>query len=456
VAVLWCVVILEVVVISLLHAVKLELRVAKNHLDSQQARYLALAGVEKAKALLFEERRLLEESGKSESTRLLDCPEELMDVSLGRGVFRVIRAPRAGDGPGRVLHGVVAEETRLNVNTASAEELKKLPGMTEGVAAAIADWKDSDRNPSPAGAEADYYVSLSPRYLPRDGPLETIRELLMVRGVTPENLFGEDENGNGLLDPGEDDGPETYPTDDADGQLDAGWSALLTVDSSTRDISARGKSRVNIATAAEETLTTVSGISADLAKAIVAYRKDHSLKSVADLLDVTAPQPAPKEPSQPQQTAPQEGRPQQAPTPAQQPGQPSSAPVKVVSQSLLKTIADELTAESSIRAEGLVNINSAGKTVLACLPGMDEELAGAVVLHREQYGFFSSPADLLDVPGMTLEILKKVWGRTTVRSDTYRIVGEGFVPSTRSRKRIEVVARMSDYGFETVYWREDL
>jgi transcriptional accessory protein Tex/SPT6 len=127
-----------------------------------------------------------------------------------------------------------------------------------------------------------------------------------------------------------------------------------------------------------------------------------------------------------------------------------------VSQSLLKTIADELTADSSLRVEGLVDINSAERAVLACLPGINEELAGAVVLHREQNGPFSSPADLLDVPGMTLDILKKVWGRTTVRSGTYRIVGEGFVPSTRSRKRIEVVARMSDYGFETVYWREDL
>ena len=39
-------------------------------------------------------RLLMEENGKIHVTKLLDCPEELLDVPLGCGIFRVIRVIR--------------------------------------------------------------------------------------------------------------------------------------------------------------------------------------------------------------------------------------------------------------------------------------------------------------------------------------------------------------------------
>src|SRR5207248_1166667 len=53
VGLLWCVAILSIIVIGLLHSAYLDLTVVKNHGDMIQAHYLALAGVEKAKALLY-------------------------------------------------------------------------------------------------------------------------------------------------------------------------------------------------------------------------------------------------------------------------------------------------------------------------------------------------------------------------------------------------------------------
>src|SRR5206468_6148307 len=38
-----------------------------------------------------------------------------------------------------------------------------------------------------------------PPYLPRNGPFQTVRELLMVRGVSRELLFADDAKQNGLL-----------------------------------------------------------------------------------------------------------------------------------------------------------------------------------------------------------------------------------------------------------------
>ena len=53
VGLLWCVAILSVVVIGVLHSAHVDLMLVKNHGDMIQAHYLALAGVEKAKGLLY-------------------------------------------------------------------------------------------------------------------------------------------------------------------------------------------------------------------------------------------------------------------------------------------------------------------------------------------------------------------------------------------------------------------
>ena len=77
-----------------------------------------------------------------------------------------------------------------------------MPNMTPDVADAIVDWLDMDSSPRPYGAEDDYYTALSPPYHCKNGPLDSLEELLLVRGVTPELLFGNDQNRNGAHRPG--------------------------------------------------------------------------------------------------------------------------------------------------------------------------------------------------------------------------------------------------------------
>ena len=117
-------------------------------------------------------------------------------------------------------------------------------------------------------------------------------------------------------------------------------------------------------------------------------------------------------------------------------------------------IADGLTVRGPV-LEGAVNLNTADAVVLSCLPGMTEDLARAVVDHRQQYGFFSSIAGLLSVQGFTREIFKQVSPRLSVRSGTYRILSEGRIPSSGARKRVEEVVRLEDHGVKTLYFRED-
>ncbi len=103
--------------------------------------------------------------------------------------------------------------------------LMALPGMTEDVAEAILDWIDEDDEPRDFGAESEYYTTLPTPYSPANGPLHSVEELLLVRGVTPTLLFGIDSNRNGVIDADE---QARYGMGiDTPGAL--GWAAYLTV-----------------------------------------------------------------------------------------------------------------------------------------------------------------------------------------------------------------------------------
>jgi competence ComEA-like helix-hairpin-helix protein len=485
VGLLWCVAILSVVVIGVLQTARLNLLVVKNHGDLIQAHYLALAGIEKAKALLYLDVKERQRSVGNHSGELYDAPQHFRDVSLGRGQFRVFHEGRSDEGGG-ILYGVADEESRLNLNQASAEELGKLSGMTPDVVAALLDWRDPDNEVTPGGAETDYYVSLQPPGLPRNGPLQTTRELLMVRGLPRDLFLGEDANQNGLLDPEEDDGNDSFPPDNHDGLLDAGWSGLVTVDSAVQNKNAAGEDRINVQTADEKTLASVKGISAALAKAIVAYRDQNQLDTLADLLDVAAVNTSanPLDPLQSAQTSSTSPNPSSgssstpssssSSTPsssssstrssassstrsgANRTGSQTSGP-KLVSENLLMDIADDLMAgNASEEHPGAVNINTASPEVLACLPGVTPDLAQAIIAYRRSAGFFPNIAWLLKVDGMNRDIFKQMAPRVCARSETFRILSEGRIPSTGARKRLQVIVQLGAGEFTTLSWREDL
>jgi competence ComEA-like helix-hairpin-helix protein len=101
-------------------------------------------------------------------------------------------------------------------------------------------------------------------------------------------------------------------------------------------------------------------------------------------------------------------------------------------------------------------VNTAEPEVLACLPGIEQDLAYAIVRYRESSGYFANVAELLNVPGMSRDLLRQISPRVSVRSDTFRIMSEGEVPSTGARQRIEVVVRVGTTSVDTLAYREDL
>jgi len=269
--------------------------------------------------------------------------------------------------------------------------------------------------------------------------------------------LGEDANGNGVLDPEENDGDENAPKDNRNNSLEAGWSGLFTIHSAVANRNAAGNPRVNVQSAGETELSGIPGITPEIAKAIVAYRGRQKLENIADLLEVANLAPERPQPNQPAGGAPNE-QPQPQP---QGPNRPNAGPVqtvgpKLISEDLFADICDDVTVDDESTLKGAVNINTASAEVLSCLSGMTEELARNVVNHRDTAGYFSSIAGILKVQGMTREIFKQISPRITARSETFRIVSEGRVTTTGARERMEVIVRLSGKYIDTIAYWENL
>lgn len=173
----------------------------------------------------------------------------------GEGWFSVVAPAEADPASRTIRYGLMNESARLNLNALVNYDLDEatqraflmpLPGMTEALADAILDWIDSDDAPREFGAESDTYQTLTPPYFANDAPLDSIDDLLLVVGVTPDLLYGEDANRNGLLDPNENDGALTLPYDDEDGFLRLGWAAYLTTSSRESNLRADGSTKINV------------------------------------------------------------------------------------------------------------------------------------------------------------------------------------------------------------------
>ena len=79
----------------------------------------------------------------------------------------------------------ITDETRASfVKVLTAYKLEEL--TAEIITDSILDWLDEDELHHVNGAEKQYYDTLPEPYEPKNGPFETIEELTLVRGITPE------------------------------------------------------------------------------------------------------------------------------------------------------------------------------------------------------------------------------------------------------------------------------
>lgn len=133
----------------------------------------------------------------------LDAGDQLLIRYRGLkdGVAAVADAVPLGDGT--YSWRISDEDGLVNINKAPRQVLEGLlrEGGTElgadrdTVIDSILDWRDTNRDHRLNGAEEDYYRGLDPAYSSKDGPIDVIEELLLVRGVTPRMFAGGEVDG---------------------------------------------------------------------------------------------------------------------------------------------------------------------------------------------------------------------------------------------------------------------
>ncbi len=399
---MWIVLVLAGLVLVFARAVRVETTASANRVARLQAEAVARGG------LRYVEAKLAGTNGAA-----IDEGVRCEAVPVGEGFFWSL----AADPEDERTHafGIRDEASRLNLNTATQEMLLDLPGMTSELAAAIVDWRDPDGEVSPGGAESEYYLLLDEPYLCKNAPFETVEELLRVKGASLELLFGEDANRNGVLDPNENDGSDTGPPDNGDGNLDRGLFDYLTVYSAEPNLDADGRERINVNDVRAEGLSELlREVLADdrFFQVMERVRGGRPFENVLEFRFKTG--------LTPDEFAP---------------------------------VADQITTTDDETLRGLVNVNTAPRAVLLCLRGLEEGDVDALLAHR---GAEDADLDTVAWVGEVLprEKAVRVGGLITTRSFQYcaDIVAASAVG--RSYCRYRAVIDASTDAPRVMFWHE--
>ncbi len=232
---------MSVLAASTLFLVRGELGSAAAARRAHQARAAAMSGIHRALSVLL--------SPPADEKGFRDNPELFQAQKItgedGEEWYFTVFGPGFGEPPGP-RYGPADEAGKVNLNIATEEMLLRLPGMTEELVHCLLDYRDADSDAHAHGLEQAPAGTHEQTYLVKDAPLGTPEELLLVKGFTGQVVFGEDANLNSTLEPNEDDGEESFPPDDRNGELDCGLGPFVTTFSYEPDVDNEQNPRINI------------------------------------------------------------------------------------------------------------------------------------------------------------------------------------------------------------------
>ncbi len=181
--VLLAITLLTIVVIEFTDAAQVETHLALSARNALEATYLARSGMNVAEALVSVDGMI--SPGSDGGADFWARPYPPLPIGDGTAAFRVRDEARFLNLNDMISAGSVRPE-RVDV----FRRLFNILGIDPQILMAIVDWMDVDGIPivTPPGAEQPYYLGLRRPMIVRNGPLLTLRELLLVRGVTPSVL----------------------------------------------------------------------------------------------------------------------------------------------------------------------------------------------------------------------------------------------------------------------------
>jgi general secretion pathway protein K len=186
IAVLLVLALLGIVGAEFAYSMRLEASAVRSWRDNMAAAHLAEAGVEQALRQLAADFRYVT-VGDDGRLNFYDNAGLLLPR---------LPSTRVRLGAGEFSYRISDEQSRINLR-APADRLDRLLQCLgvdkiarDEIVDSIQDWIDPNDEHRLNGAESDYYLKLTTPYRARNGPFESVHELLQVKGVTPAIFDG--------------------------------------------------------------------------------------------------------------------------------------------------------------------------------------------------------------------------------------------------------------------------
>jgi general secretion pathway protein K len=200
--VLWVLVLLMTLATEFAFSMKMEVNTTRNYKEDTESYYLAKAGLNLALAELFKNasyHSIHNEYGWITGNPVRpSIPNTENPTEKEIQDFDIINRTNIKLKNGTITYSIEDENGKIPINSASKIVLNQLlaySGVNEKIdqdiiSDSILDWIDTDKDHHINGAEDDYYRAQRPPYYAKNGTLETLSELLKVRGVTEEIFYG--------------------------------------------------------------------------------------------------------------------------------------------------------------------------------------------------------------------------------------------------------------------------
>ena len=383
------------------------------------------------------------------------------DLNTGR--FTILSPKIENSAITGVRYGLTNESSKLHLGKilqwetampdAGKNALLNLPGMTETMAESILDWIDPDNITRLSGAEEAEYKRMKRSYGPRNAVPDLLEELMLVRDVTRDNLFGGDENFNFI--------PDAMESGKSRRNVPMAWKHFLTAFSAERDASPEGFARIDLNQENLEFLHQLleQRVSRQAADFVILFRQfgpteltgayfedgkiiSQTLLSPRDAeaertMDFSVPGEytfqTPLDAVDLAVAIPDEES--LLPGPFQWDGQRF--------QGDLLRFLDQVSASPTTTIVGRVNINLAQREVLLSVPGLTPQMVQNILSRRpppETAGQGSSrhPTWLLEEQILDLDTLKMLWNDITCGGDVFHGQVIGFYDEIGTFARNEV------------------
>jgi general secretion pathway protein K len=191
------------ITVQLFSSVNLQMQASVNLRDSVMFDAMNRAGIDLVRAALFADQQENEFDSLQDVWNTLDQEaigtllgqDDRLEVSIAdlSGRLQVNALVSAEKDPARKKLQEEAQHTVWMRFLTSGRFAIEDSDRAEALLDAIRDWIDEDDTERDKGAESGYYQGLSPSYEARNGTLQYLEELLLIRGMTPDIFYGNED-----------------------------------------------------------------------------------------------------------------------------------------------------------------------------------------------------------------------------------------------------------------------